>query len=164
MTTDITTLHPETETDPLRPLVLAAIRKELDRKQRYQTRLDANRNLYRGILEAVEGIDFIRKELDLYGGLELGLTSNKDDLGKVIRALRRAGLTPAYRPKAGDVSWSTWWWDKNDTLAVWFSFTSKECRRVKVGETQELVTKDIYEVQCSDGGAELKDLIEEIVL
>lgn len=79
----------------------------------------------------------------------------KEDLLKVIRALRRCGFSSTKKPGENISSWFAYYKNENGA-EIYFSFSSTVCKRVKVRtEMQEV---DIYETVCSDDVTELPEL------
>lgn len=83
-------------------------------------------------------------------GVGYTIAGDSHDLAKAIRAVRTRGYTTNWSPpKENDPSWSGFY-NKEDGPEVYISFTSKVCRRVKIGT--KTVEQDVYEIQCGDQG------------
>lgn len=96
----------------------------------------------------------------LTDSLDISFSGDKDKIAQIFRIVRVAGFaTTADRPKQGDSSWYAWFYHPDCKLAIWFSFSSSVCRRVKVGT--ELQEVDIYETQCGDIAIPLEVQLEE---
>lgn len=88
--------------------------------------------------------------------LTVRLTGDKHKLSELVRALRTRGfVTNATPPKANDSTWSAFYQHPQicdgEVTAVYLSFSSSVCRRVKVGtKVIPAQTVDVYETVCGE--------------
>jgi hypothetical protein len=159
---EVSTINPSVERSPLAEKIQKETVEKQRRLRRFTEHMEANEGFYEDIINALTWFERDDFDLDSMGGLEISLFGGKADLARTVRALRRFSLTPTYRPKEGDTSWTTWWTlPSNPEIEsyleprIWFRFASSECKRVKVGTRVEEV--DVFETQCGDSIA-LEDL------
>lgn len=81
--------------------------------------------------------------------LDIRIATDKATLNAIVQVLRKQGFSPDSRPSEGDTTWSSYWSHQVTAANIWFSFSSTECKRVKVGT--EMVEQTVYETQCADG-------------
>jgi hypothetical protein len=67
--------------------------------------------------------------------------------------LRKEGYKPGSRPEEIRLSSFCTWWYKEESMQIWFSFSSTQCKVVKVGT--KMVEQAVYETQCDSALAEL---------
>lgn len=131
---------------------LQQIRKEaVERHERLLAYLDAHSAVLHPLLEEIEKLEPHRIDVD-DGYTNLNITGDKHKLNAVFGLLRRHGFMPAERPKAGNSSYSTFFRNPDDASAptLWLSFSSTQCRRVKVGSRTRTIEEDIYETVCDE--------------
>jgi hypothetical protein len=79
--------------------------------------------------------------------LNISLTGDKHKLLAAIRILRRHGYKADKAPEDKSPNYYAFF-HKEDSMIVWFSFSSTKCRRIKVGT--KTVEQDIYETVCDE--------------
>jgi hypothetical protein len=126
---------------------LAQIRQEaIDRHAKLLEVIDAN-----------AAVDPILDRMDALGpthiwfdgdSLMLVLSGDKATLIQAIRALRTSGYDTSpdeQGPQAGQAAYRVWF-HKEGSIDIWFSFSSTQCKRVKVGT--RMVEEGVYETVC----------------
>jgi hypothetical protein len=71
-----------------------------------------------------------------------------DTLTAVIRALRTAGYSSPSKPERKNPSFTAFYKHPDAKLEIFLQFSSSVCKRVKVGETTQVVP--VYEIQCGE--------------
>jgi hypothetical protein len=87
------------------------------------------------------------------GCANISLTGDKHVLAAAFKALRARGLNTSSRPEKGQSTYSAFFHPEGDSLndcMVWLSFSSTQCRRVKVGTRTKTVEEDVYETVCDE--------------
>lgn len=134
------------------------LEKQIESLQEVQSKLLHHESL--GELEDWVDREFPLSSLDIdMQSMSVNLSGTKVDLEKMWAELRKRGwFLPegARRPKDGEPSWCGFFRkekDENleDPQLIFLMFSSKVCRRVKVGE--RTVTEDIFETRCGDDPA-----------
>jgi len=83
-----------------------------------------------------------------YLGPNIYASGNKHDLAGCVRALRVNGFkSDSAPPGKHDSSWTAFFHNE-EGAKVYFNFSSKVCRRVKVGT--KMVEQDLYETVCDE--------------
>lgn len=83
-----------------------------------------------------------------YIGLNIYAAGDKHDLAGVIRALRVNGFKLEGEPPAKSTpSWTGFFYNLA-RACIYVSFSSKVCRRVKVGT--KMIEQDVYETVCDE--------------
>ena len=101
--------------------------------------------LYQAVLSLVTNQGLIYAALN-DDNLYLSVSGGKKELQACFSIFRHAGLDrPKYPPKENEPDYNAFF-GKEGGPRILFSFTSKVCKRVKVGT--EMVKKDIYETIC----------------
>jgi hypothetical protein len=98
----------------------------------------------------VNALQLIGAEPYLQGGtIYVSISGDKAKLTQAFKIFRTAGLEfSADRPKQGDSSWHAFFKHPDQTVDIFFQFSSSVCRRVKTGTKMQEV--DVYETQCGD--------------
>lgn len=86
--------------------------------------------------------------MDFPNSIDFGFTGDKTLLNEVFKQLRRLGWNTQFRLGENDIAYSAFWSHDKSEVRIWISFTSTQCRRVKVGT--KTVEVDVYETRCND--------------
>ena len=91
---------------------------------------------------------FINSDIDIVNRcVDLSYAGDKHVLEGIFAALRKMGYQPTSRPKEDKMTSFSTFFDNNETgLRIWISFSSTQCKRVKVGS--RFVEQDVYEIVC----------------
>lgn len=84
------------------------------------------------------------------GWTSLSVTGDKHKLNAVFGMLRRHGWQTATRPEKGQSQYNAFFYKGGHSGSVYLSFSSTQCRRVKVGTRTKEITEDIYETVCDE--------------
>ncbi len=96
------------------------------------------------LLANLKDTGLLRASMDSHS-LDLNISGDKEILKSFWHKMRTSGYETDYKPEENEVSFCCWW-NKEDEVRIWLSFSSTICKRVKIGtETKEI---DIYEVVC----------------
>jgi hypothetical protein len=109
-------------------------------------KLDAHGRLFDEVLRAMP-TDAIYSVTPTSGSLDICVSGDKHTLAACVRAMRVRGFDGGRRPEAGATSHSTFY-EHGRGAQIWFSFTSKACRQVKVGT--KMVEQDVFETVCNE--------------
>lgn len=123
-------------------------------RERARKRLQYHRKNRKHFTPVIRGIEkaggLVRVEL-CSDDLTINISGTKDNLVGAWRVLRKNGFVFSGQRPASNVSYWTGWFRKNEPdagveAAVYLSFSSTVCRRVKTGT--KLVEQDVYETVC----------------
>ena len=110
-------------------------------------RLDAHSTLFDSVVRSIPS-DSIVSVTPTLGSFDLHIAGDRHTLTAGIRALRTHGFTrEGEPPQPKQPSFSGFYYHPGGAI-IWFSFTSRACRRVKVGT--KMVEQDIYETVCDE--------------
>lgn len=86
------------------------------------------------------------------GYTSISLTGDKHVLNAAFGILRRHGFNTTSRPEAKQSTYSTFFSHAatESYSAVYFNFSSTQCRRIKTGSRERTVTEDVYELVCDE--------------
>jgi hypothetical protein len=110
-----------------------------------RSKLEQHETLFDAALKALAKLNIV--SVYFTGTLDVGVTGDRHALMAAFGALRRLNFTPSSRPVAGSPSYSAFFTHDSGAM-VWFSFSSTQCRRVKVGT--KTVEQDVYETVCDE--------------
>ena len=119
--------------------------------ERFATRLEEFRKHtkhYEHLLAELDMLDHFGTGVCVASNtFDIRFTGPKQHLIEVFKVLRREGYNSEVKAKEGEPSYSAFWTHKNRP-SIWVSFSSKSCRRVKIGT--KMVEQDVYETVCDE--------------
>ena len=122
-------------------------RKITEDKNKALNILENHGKLFQDLIDKMPEDTITRVNVDSVS-LDISLAGDKHEFAMIVRALRTSGFVlDNAMPKAGDASWCAWARHPDGAVMVCF-FSSRVCRRVKVGT--KMVEQDVYETVCDE--------------
>lgn len=78
--------------------------------------------------------------------IDLSYSGDHHTLNVIFNGLRGLGYAPSARPAKNDPRFTCRWNHPDNSLQIYFSFSSTKCTRIKVGD--KMVKVDVYETVC----------------
>ena len=146
MNNEVSIIEPET-LEYLPAKTLLRLVEQAQKAKKFGALFQLTVKSFPGLFRRLEELDIDATFSLSDGDVNVAFTGDGPKLTEVWKALRAAGYQPNNRPKKGESTFYSHWFQEGYST-VWMNFSSSVCRRVQVGT--KMVEQPIYEVQCGE--------------